>query len=148
MKKKCCDTSLTIKAAKNLLIEHGLSRTSAKTNILVKLSKSNRPLSVNEIFSKLGEDTCNISTVFRTLTQFKDKGLVQEINLGEDFFRYEIVNLDNSRHHHHHVRCRTCGEIKQLDKCDLSAFDRMISKLGFKDTQHSLEFTGICSNCN
>lgn len=148
MNKKCCDTSLSTNVAKDLLSDNGLNRTKIKTDILVKLSHSDKPLSANEIHTELGENSCNISTVFRALTQFKNKGLVQEINLGEDFFRYEIVNLDDSDHHHHHVRCRSCGDIKYLDKCDLSSFEKMISKLGFKQTEHFLEFTGICKSCS
>jgi Fur family ferric uptake transcriptional regulator len=148
MKHKCCDNHISRNSAKELLTEHGLSKTKTKTEILLCLSNASRPLSASEIHDHIGFDSCNKSTVFRTLGQFKEKGLINEINLGEDFYRYEIVNLENNDHHHHHVRCRDCGDIQYLEKCDLSSFEKMIAKLGFKKTEHYLEFTGICSSCS
>jgi Fur family ferric uptake transcriptional regulator len=150
MKKKCCDNHLSEEKAKELLTLNGLNRTKTKTGILVALSSSHNPLSVAEIHQQLGDDTCDISTIFRTIGQFKEKGIIKEINLGEDFFRYEFGATDplKAHHHHHHVRCRECGEIKLIDKCDMSIFEKMISKLGYQKMEHYLEFTGICSKCN
>jgi Fur family ferric uptake transcriptional regulator len=148
MKDKCCDTNISEKEAKELLAEHGISRTKIKTKILLLLSKAEKPISASELYKKFGQKNCDISTIFRALSQFKEKSLVNELNLGEDFFRYEISNITGHDHHHHHVRCRDCGDIKYLDKCDLSVFEKMISKLGFKNMEHYLEFTGICSKCH
>lgn len=148
MKDKCCDTKLTLKGTKELLAKYGINKTKVKTDILLCLSKADKPLSANDIHSLIGINNCNISTVFRTINQFKEKGLANEVNLGEDFFRYEMANLEDGDHHHHHIRCRECGDIQYLEKCDLSSFEKSISKLGFKKTEHFLEFTGICSRCN
>jgi Fur family transcriptional regulator, ferric uptake regulator len=149
MKTKCCAIHLSEEQAQILLSERGISRTKIKTQILLLLSKSKAPLPASEIYQQLGANNCDISSVWRTLKQFNEKGLTREINLGEDFFRYELKDLtENHDHHHHHVRCRNCGDIKLLDKCDLSVFDKMISKLGFKKMEHYLEFTGICSKCS
>jgi hypothetical protein len=41
-----------------------------------------------------------------------------------------------------------CWDIKQLEECDLTAFEKMFSKLGFKNMEHYMEFTGICSKCS
>lgn len=148
MKKKCCEHEIEPDEAKKLLTENGLNRTKIKVGTLVELSKSHTPLSVTELHQHLG-DSCDISTVFRTIGQFKEKGLVRELNLGEDFFRYEIAGQGSQRsHHHHHVRCRSCGEIKLIEKCDISIFEKLISKLGYKDMEHYLEFTGLCSKCS
>lgn len=148
MSESCCDTKISENAAKELLSTHGLSRTKIKTQILLILSKSKKPLSANELFDLIGAKNCNISTIFRSLSQFQEKGLTREINLGEDFSRFELIDLHDHTHHHHHVRCRGCGDIKYLEECDLSAFEKMISKLGFKKMEHYLEFTGICSKCS
>lgn len=148
MKKKCCDNHMDTDKAKELLTSNGLNRTKTKVEILVELSKSQTPLSVAEIHQQLGND-CDISTVFRTVGQFKEKGLIKELNLGEDFFRYEVMSSDpHHHHHHHHVRCRTCGDIKLIEKCDISIFEKMISKLGYQKMEHYLEFTGVCAKCS
>lgn len=146
MGKHCCDHKLDTEKAKELLSANKINRTKVKVNVLVSLSKAQTPLSVAEIYSNLGD--CDISTIFRTVGQFKDKGLVRELNLGEGFFRYEVISQDEHAHHHHHVRCRDCGEIKHLEDCDLSPFEKMIERLGYKSLEHHLEFTGVCSKCS
>lgn len=148
MDKKCCHSPLKEASAKDLLSEKGINKTKGKIQILMELSRSEKPLSVQEIHSRLKEN-CDVSTVFRTITQFKEKNLIHEVNLEEGFFRYELIHHpEESHHHHHHVRCRKCGDIKNLEKCDLSAFEIAISKLGFRDMEHRLEFTGVCQKCN
>ena len=148
MKGKCCDPKLSEPKAKELLSANGINRTKIKISVLLELSRANSPLSVAEIHHELGDSSCDISTVFRTITQFKEKGLVRELSLGESFFRYEMVDpKQNISHHHHHVRCRDCGDIKLIEKCDLSAFEKSISKLGYSNMEHFLEFTGVCSKC-
>jgi Fur family ferric uptake transcriptional regulator len=148
MKHSCCSHPLTAIEAQDLLSDLGLNRTEIKTQLLVQLSKSKKPLSASELHQKIGVENCNISTIFRSLAQFQEKGLVRELNLGEDFFRFELINLENEHHHHHHVRCRDCGDIKLIENCDLSIFEKMISRMGFRQMEHTLEFTGICSKCS
>jgi Fur family ferric uptake transcriptional regulator len=147
MKKKSCHSPLSEELAKELLSENGLNRTKGKIQILQQISQSEKPLSIVEIHSLMAE-SCDVSTVFRTITQFKEKNLIQEVNLDEGFFRYEMCSTDSHHHHHHHVRCRVCGDIKLIENCDLGPFEKSITKLGFKDMEHRLEFTGICSKCS
>ena len=94
------------------------------------------------------DSSCDVSTIFRTITQFKEKNLIQEVNLNEGFFRYEMSTGEEEHHHHHHVQCRVCGDIKNIEQCDLAPFEKAIQKLGFKDMEHRLEFTGVCSKCS
>lgn len=150
MKHTCCEKKLTSEEAGEILKKHGINRTAIKLELLTLLSKSASPLSVSELHLKTGK-SCDISSIFRSMSQFKEKGLVKEINLGEEFFRYEIGQLeagDKHNHHHHHVRCRKCGDIKLIEKCDITIFSKMISKLGYSDMEHHLEFTGLCSKCS
>jgi Fur family transcriptional regulator, ferric uptake regulator len=148
MDKNCCHSPLSEDLVKDILTKNGLNRTRGKIQILQEISKARKPLSVVEIHS-LMKESCDLSTVFRTITQFKEKGLVNEVNLDEGFFRYEMAsNEDDHDHHHHHVRCRICGDIQNIEHCDLGPFEKAIAKLGFKDMEHRLEFTGVCSKCS
>ncbi len=149
MEKHCCHLPLSEESAKDLLTENGLNRTKGKIRILQEISKSEKPLSVLEIHTRMKE-SCDVSTIFRTITQFKEKNLVHEVNLEEGFFRYEIALHTNKHehHHHHHIRCRKCGDIKNLEHCDLGVFERAIAKLGFQEMEHRLEFSGLCSKCS
>lgn len=148
MEKKCCHSPLSEEAVRDILTENGINRTKGKVQILQEISRSPKPLSVPELHALLDE-SCDVSTIFRTITQFKEKHLIHEVNLDEGFFRYEMSSGEKDHHHHHHhVRCRVCGDIKNIEKCDLGPFEKAISKLGFKDMEHRLEFTGVCSKCS
>jgi Fe2+ or Zn2+ uptake regulation protein len=146
MGNKCCHSPLSEDSAKDILANNGINKTKGKIRILQEISRSERPLSVTEIHEML-EANCDVSTVFRTITQFKEKNLIKEVNLDEGFFRYEIASPKEVQHHHHHVRCRSCGDIRNIEKCDLAPFEKAIAHLGFTEMEHRLEFTGLCSRC-
>ncbi len=143
---KCCHSPLTEAAAREILEQNGINKTKGKVEILCAISRTNRPLSVSEIHELL-ERACDLSTVFRTITQFKEKNLIRELNLDEAFARYELIHSAPVSHHHHHVRCRHCGDIQNIEDCDLAVFERAIARLGFTETEHRLEFTGLCAKC-
>lgn len=146
MENKHCHAPLSEDKIKKVFSEHGINRTKGKIKILQIISEAKRPISVQEIHTAM-KASCDVSTIFRTITQFKDKNIIREVNLEEGFLRYEI-NLDHHNdHHHHHVLCRLCGEIKNIEECDLQQFEKAISKLGYKLMEHRLEFTGVCSKC-
>lgn len=147
MDKKCCHGLLNEDEIKEILTKNHLNRTKGKIQILRELSRSERPLAVTEIHA-LMKGSCDVSTIFRTITQFKEKNLIIEVNLEEGFFRYEINTSKDHHHHHHHIRCRNCGDIKNIENCDLGAFEKSIAKMGFKQMEHRLEFSGICSKCS
>jgi Fur family ferric uptake transcriptional regulator len=148
MSKTCCDNKLNLDEAKEILGLNKISRTQNKIDTIRILSNSTRPLSASEVHKKLKKNACDISTVFRTLKQFQEKGIITTVNLGEDFLRYEFVNQAKPEHHHHHILCKNCGNIQHIDVCDLKIFEKMISKLGFKEVEHFLEFKGICPECS
>jgi Fur family transcriptional regulator, ferric uptake regulator len=144
MKKSCSHSPLSETAARDLLSKKGINRTQIKVKVLIEISRSAHPLSIQDIHERL-KLSCDVSTLFRTISQFKEKNLVREINLDEGYHRYEMAH---SHHHHHHIRCRGCGDIRQIEKCDLSSFEKAITSLGFKDMEHHLEFSGLCSRCS
>lgn len=146
MKSTCCNQKLTTEECKDLLTQNGINKTKSKISILLKLSESTEPLSAQQIFDEI--DSCDLSTVFRTLSQFKEKNLVQEVNLDEGFLRFQLILTDHHQHHHHFVRCKNCGKIAQIENCDLSIFEKAIKELGFTQMEHRLEFSGLCSRCS
>ena len=150
MDKHCCHSQLSEEDCREILSQFGINKTKSKISILIELSKSHEPMSAQQIFETL--ESCDLSTVFRTLTQFKDKGLVGEVNLNEGFLRYELTvdsrpNTED-HHHHHYVICRNCKKISQIKGCDISVFEKAIRELGFSQMEHRLEFSGLCSKCS
>jgi Fe2+ or Zn2+ uptake regulation protein len=147
-----CSHYLSTTDIDSIFEKHKINRTRPKLEIIKMLSKAKTPRSIAEIHMKIGANKlCDISTVFRTINQLKEKGLVREIGLAEGFFRYEFTSQNNQighHQHHHHVRCRICGIIKTLPFCKLDIFEKTLKKLGFTKMDHHLEFTGLCEKCS
>jgi Fur family transcriptional regulator, ferric uptake regulator len=74
-------------------------------------------------------------TIYRTLDLLSGLGLVRRLDFG-DGPRYELAE-----DHHHHF----CGGISEFDECPLDP--RMLRKLNFDVSSHSLEIYGQCAGC-
>jgi Fe2+ or Zn2+ uptake regulation protein len=122
----------------NVIKDYGAKITPPRKMVLEQLFKSSTPLTLKEI-----HNNCNnfdFASVYRTITLFKEIGLVEEINFADKKIRYELV----SNLHHHHIICAECGEIKELPICFISEIKKITK---YKITKHTLEFMGLCPNC-
>lgn len=87
----------------------------------------------------------SLSTVYKTLKSLKDANLIQEINLGEDSFRYDIATEPHS-----HVICNKCNSIIDyyFDQNIISQFNSSIMRdTNFSVSKQQLFFYGICKDC-
>lgn len=131
---------------KTELREVALRATPARLAILKLLEKTNKPLDVAMIRSYLEQYNIETdpATVFRIMNSFTERGLTKELHLNEGKARYELKSRDD----HHHLICKNCGNIEDISDCNIDALEKDIEKKKkFKVTSHSLEFFGICSNC-
>lgn len=142
--KKTSPPLLTDKS-KTLLKEKGLSITQPRKTILEFLLENHGPFSIEEIHQKIGESACDLATVYRCMGQFEKEELVEKRFLGDETLRYEF--RDES-HHHHHIICRNCKNVTPMDYCLISEVEKMIQDKGYTNITHSLEFFGICPECN
>ncbi|MEK7573075.1 MAG: Fur family transcriptional regulator [Patescibacteria group bacterium] len=123
-----------------------LKATPARKAILDFLESEDRPLDVVSIFEYLKKRKVNadIATVFRIINKFTDKGLTKKIEFKEGKFRYELFAKDE----HHHLVCNNCGNIEDISDCNISSLEKDIEKKKkFKVRSHSLEFFGLCKDC-
>ena len=75
---------------------------------------------------------------------FTQKGLTKQIQLNEGKFRYELT----SKPDHHHLICQKCGTIEDISDCAVGDLEKDIEKKkNFKIVSHSLEFYGMCKDC-
>lgn len=101
--------------------------------------------SAEDIYKSLQETnpTMSLATVYKTLDCFKKNNLVQEFNVGEDSFRYD-VNVDS----HPHLICTECHKVSDMDSKILENIREEVSKeTDFKLINEQLYFYGICPNC-
>ena len=115
--------------------------------ILAVLEGTRHPMSASEIHRslKIGKSSVDLVTVYRTLSVFRELGIVSRVEFQEGQFRYELCH---GREHHHHIRCRRCGRIADLMLCPLKRVMKLVEReTRFLVDDHSLEFTGWCPQC-
>ena len=130
---------------KKLFKNSGKSFTGVRIVILDILKSANSPLSPKQILSLITLKKPDLATIYRNLLLMESLGIITSVDLGEGFKRYEI-NLPES--HRHHIVCRSCGKIVNIEECDLQGMEKKIfRKIGFKIEKHRLEFFGVCAVC-
>ncbi|HVZ58173.1 MAG TPA: Fur family transcriptional regulator [Patescibacteria group bacterium] len=130
---------------RTLLQSVDLKATPARLAVLSFLEDTHSPSDAEAIFVHLKEehDVADRATIYRMLETFVDKGLIKRLEFGEGKYRYEVAGDD-----HHHLICEDCGKIEDISDCNISDLEKDIQKKkGFSVKQHSLEFFGLCKDC-
>jgi Fur family ferric uptake transcriptional regulator len=71
-------------------------------------------------------------------------GMVFKINNGSSV-KYKLCELED---HHHHIICKACGNVVELNFCDISDWSKKVSEsTGYQVIDHQLNFYGICKDC-
>jgi Fur family ferric uptake transcriptional regulator len=126
----------------------GRRMTRTRQAVLALLQRTRQPLSVTEIFDQLHQEKVAIDlvTVYRTVHVLKELDLLVQLDLHQEgLSRYE---LKEGRKHHHHIRCQVCGQIVDLLLCPLKKVTKLIEQqTQFIVDDHTLEFTGLCPEC-
>jgi len=127
------------------LREKGYKVTSIRKNIYSVLSLS--PVSIRQIAGKLKKKKKRIDlvSIYRSLELFAGLGLADEVSLGDGKKRYELVDV---KRHHHHLVCDRCGVIEDvLLDLENKIIREAEKKSEFIISKHSLEFFGLCKQC-
>jgi Fur family transcriptional regulator, peroxide stress response regulator len=120
-------------------------RSKQKTAILRVIQGTHSHPDAEWIFGQVKKEIPNISlgTVYRNLKILKEAGVIREV-----YTAGEMGHFDGKSAKHYHFRCDRCGEIYDLDeKVDKAIEDRVARKTGFQVTDHDLELSGLCINC-
>ena len=123
-----------------------LKVTSARLGVLEVLEKATKPLDIAGVSACLDEQRIKAdqATIFRIMHAFADKGLVVPVQLNEGKFRYEY----GPKADHHHFICERCGAIEDISDCMIDELEKEIrNKKKLLIKRHSLEFFGVCVNC-
>lgn len=85
-----------------------------------------------------------LATVYRTLTTLTAAEQVDAITIDG-----EVRYRGCSPHHHHHIRCRSCGRTVEISAEGIERWaDEVAQQHGFTDVGHSIEISGICAECS
>ena len=133
-----------LKYALSTLKQAGHKNTRARKALLSLLLHEHGPFSAEDIQQKLEVD-CDLATVYRNLTLLESLKLVEPCEFGDGTTRYEWSGDDHE--HHHHIICRDCHKVEQLEYCVVKDLEKLVQKRGYRDVSHRLEFYGQCDHC-
>ncbi len=129
------------------LSDHNLPITHQRVAIASLVFFADAHLSVGDIERGLQERhvAAGKATIYRTLDLLLRAGLVQELDFGEGFKRYEPLV---AKSHHEHLICLSCGKVVEFSSERLERMKSLIAdEYGFWYHHHRLEIYGICRDC-
>ena len=129
-----------------LLRKSGLRATGGRIQLLKALAREMKPITIDELREKLGDDLDTV-TLYRALEALKSANIVERMDLQHGHAHYELLA---GRSHHHHVVCRACGTVEDIEVPHAARLEkeaeRHAKKFAVIDA-YSLEFFGLCNNC-
>ena len=131
---------------KSILKDRKLRRSHPRLLIYQELSDTRTPLSPQELYQGLlkKEKKVGLTSIYRSLDLFESLGMVFKINNGSSV-KYKLCELED---HHHHIVCRACGNVVELNFCDISDWSKKVSEsTGYQVIDHQLNFYGFCKSC-
>ncbi|MDR2903389.1 MAG: transcriptional repressor [Clostridiales bacterium] len=135
-----------MKALSEKLKQKNLKVTPQRLAIYHDLYHTTRHPSAENIYNALEREypTMSLATVYKTLDALKKAGLIQELNVGEDSFRY-----DANTAFHAHMLCKCCNNV--YDVFEIQSLEKIrheiAEKCGFEVEREQIYFFGRCAHC-
>ena len=93
---------------------------------------------------KGGDSKASRPTVYRTLTELVDAGLLRKMELNGR----AVYEHDYGYPEHDHLHCTECGDLIEFQTDDLIRMREQVAKeYNFRVQSHKLIISGICENC-
>lgn len=129
----------------NKLTRRKIKPTAMRLLVLRELVESNTAISLKELESRFGK--VDRVTLYRTLKTFESKKLIHSIDDGSGALKYALCEegcLCRPSQQHVHFHCLKCGETFCLTQ---SQIPELKIPSGFKVSNVSMVYQGICPNC-
>lgn len=86
-----------------------------------------------------------LTTVYRHLQRLSSAGKVDTVRTGSGEVAYRLCG---GKKHHHHLVCKRCGRVVDIDGPAIESWMRRIATdSGFVDIEHTVELVGTCRDC-
>jgi Fur family ferric uptake transcriptional regulator len=141
---------------KEILRNSGNHFTDLRATVIEILEKTEEHLTAKDIYIQAHSKNPSIglTTVYRTLELLCSLGFVQKFEFGEGKARYEMIDEEGNKNHHHHLVCVKCNliidytdfvdmELELINKTEKA----LSAKHDFEITGHMIRFYGLCSKC-
>ena len=124
----------------------GLRITQPRWAILADLIKRNQPTSIEQLHEELGNEACDLVTVYRCMAAFEEIGLVRRSFYHNGTSLY-VINLGEPTRYH--VVSKATKQVGELDpeistelRNTLLAVEEKLRNKGYTDVGHIAEFFG------
>jgi Fe2+ or Zn2+ uptake regulation protein len=102
-------------------------------------------VTAEQVHSELTRDVPSLSpaTIYATLDLLDELGLVRRVSTPGG-----VTVFDSRPEQHHHLVCRNCGRMEDLDtNVETAAARRAARKAGFRVEHAELQLSGLCRAC-
>jgi Fur family ferric uptake transcriptional regulator len=90
-------------------------------------------------------EAVGLTTVYRHLALLTDEGRIDALQSADGELVYRRCHSDQ---HHHHVVCRRCGRVSEVELPNLERWAEGVAEaLGYSDITHTVEIFGVCADC-
>ena len=127
------------------LRERGQRVTSQRLLIHRAFRELDHHASAEEVLAAVSPRLPNVSlpTVYATLDLFRELGIARRVSAGRGAVLY-----DPRGKAHHHVVCRRCGKVEDLEaRIDVAPAMRAAGRRGFAAEGAEVVLSGLCSDC-
>lgn len=125
-------------AIEKVCAEKGLRMTGQRRTIAQVLADAEDHPDVEELYRRAAalDDKISLSTVYRTVRLFEDKGIIERHDFGDGRSRYEQAE----REHHDHLIDIDTGAVIEFHNADIEQLqERLARELGYRIVGHRLE---------
>lgn len=120
--------------------------TSQKKTIITAIEKLKGHFEVEDFIDQFRKnEKLSRATVYRTIKQLLDAGLLQKISTRDGKIYYE---KSNPQKEHTHLICNICGKIFELKEPEMDKIiQKYCHKIGFLSQYQSIHIYGQCKSC-
>ena len=121
---------------------HGHRITASRRRVLEALLDAPAHFTVDDVLRQASD--VGRATVFRTMKLLQDLNVVCRVMMENGSLHYRL----STRGHHHHLVCRSCGQVADFANCDVSSLiDQLARSTDYQIEGHWLEVYGRCASC-
>jgi Fe2+ or Zn2+ uptake regulation protein len=112
--------------------------------IIHALVENGSHTTADQVFSRVQDSMPDISpaTVYNTLHDLADMGLLLELDLGLGERVYDVLTRDHS-----HLVCMTCGRVEDVPNVPCAPNPPPELDQGFQTVERRVIYLGYCPNC-
>lgn len=123
--------------------DEGLRLTDQRALVVRSVAEKDGAFTAEALVDELRPRGVGRATVYRALELLEKQGMLTRVHL-DTCHGYTVCDEG----HHHHLVCSGCNAVFSVDATGVeSEIRRLAAALKFRVDTHTLEFSGLCENC-